>query len=468
MNNMTYQIKENAKNVWIRDNENTQDLSPLTDANSVYFNSGRTLEQELGKGVMESNIVTVNSSMEKVIDEAYDGVYESCVFKGKTKWIDNDTQEILDDFVNGRNLSLIDCKMPVLTTTGKNLFDGLSYIDGFIAQGNNYTVSSDNDVTSILVNVNKNTDYILSAKTKFSRSIVGGSLTPISIGTKTTNLNSERVGNTIKFNSGIYTYIIIYLNETKINIEDIQVEEGSVATPYEPYKSNILSTSEEIILREVGGVRDSYDALTGEYVQCIGEIVLDGSEGWGGSGLANQEETLIFQYNVSSNQNIPNPKPSSLPICDKFASNRRTEDDAEGILRFNGTNRHGFYIRIQKSRLSTPDYIGFKQWLSQNPITVQYELEAPVTTIVEPSTIPFIYQNGHIILESGYEGQSLTPILEYTTITNRTGQVENVAKTIRQHEAQLTLLEKMLITNIIELDYNNTLMALNLKMDEVK
>ena len=84
MNNMTYKIKENAKNVWIRDNENTQDLSPLTDANSVYFNSGRTLEQELGKGVMESNIVTVNSSMEKVIDEAYDGAYESCVFKGKS------------------------------------------------------------------------------------------------------------------------------------------------------------------------------------------------------------------------------------------------------------------------------------------------------------------------------------------------------------------------------------------------
>ena len=62
MNNMTYQIKENAKNVWIRNNENTQDLSPLTDANSVYFNNGRTLEQELGRGVMESNIVTVNSS----------------------------------------------------------------------------------------------------------------------------------------------------------------------------------------------------------------------------------------------------------------------------------------------------------------------------------------------------------------------------------------------------------------------
>ena len=111
----------------------------------------------------------------------------------------------------------------------------------------------------------------------------------------------------------------------------------------------------------------------------------------------------------------------------------------------------------------------FKQWLSQNPATIQYILAEPITTIVEPSTMtPFAYQNGHVILESGYEGQSLLPTLEYSTVVNRTGQVENVAKTIQRHETQLTLLEKMLIGNIIELDYNNTLMALNLKMDEVK
>ena len=120
-------------------------------------------------------------------------------------------------------------KAPTLHTIGKNLFDGVSYIDGFIASANDYVVSRDTDVVSILVNVNKNTDYILSAKTKFSRSIVGGSLTPISIGAKTTNLNSERVGNTIKFNSGDYTNIIIYLNNTKIDIEEIQVEEKAKA-----------------------------------------------------------------------------------------------------------------------------------------------------------------------------------------------------------------------------------------------
>ena len=59
--------------------------------------------------------------------------------------------------------------------------------------------------------------------------------------------------------------------------QSIQVEQGSIATPYEPYKSNILTTPEEVVLREVNGVRDTLNLMTGEYVQRIGEVVLDGT-----------------------------------------------------------------------------------------------------------------------------------------------------------------------------------------------
>ena len=53
-------------------------------------------------------------------ENVLDGAYESCVLKGKTKYIDNDTQEILDTFQNGRNLSLIDVKSPILTNLDAN------------------------------------------------------------------------------------------------------------------------------------------------------------------------------------------------------------------------------------------------------------------------------------------------------------------------------------------------------------
>lgn len=109
----------------------------------------------------------------------------------------------------------------------------------------------------------------------------------------------------------------------------------------------------------------------------------------------------------------------------------------------------------------------FKQYLQSNPITVQYQLATPITTIVEPLSIPFAYQNGHVILESGSEEQSLLPTLEYSTVVNRIGQVESVAKVIQKQEKQLTMLEQMLIQNIIGLDYNNTVLALNLEINEV-
>ena len=81
---MSYTINPNAKNRWVRNAENTMDLSLETDASSVYLDNGRTLEQELGEGSMVSNVVTVDSAMSKVIDGTLDGAYESLVFKGKS------------------------------------------------------------------------------------------------------------------------------------------------------------------------------------------------------------------------------------------------------------------------------------------------------------------------------------------------------------------------------------------------
>ncbi len=42
-----------------------------------------------------------------------------------------------------------------------------------------------------------------------------------------------------------------------------------------------------------------------------------------------------------------------------------------------------------------------------------------------------------------------------------------MAKTIQRQEKQLTMLEKMLIQNIINLDYNNTLLTLKNEMEEM-
>ena len=56
--------------------------------------------------------------------------------------------------------------------------------------------------------------------------------------------------------------------------ELIQIEYGTQATSYEPYKANILTVNEEVELRSNGSVYDELDLLTGKLTQRIDE---DGS-----------------------------------------------------------------------------------------------------------------------------------------------------------------------------------------------
>ena len=168
------------------------------------------------------------------------------------------------------------------------------------------------------------------------------------------------------------------------NISHIQLEPGT-ATSYEPYKSNILRPTEDIVLREVNGAKDTYNALTGEYVQRIGERVYEQG------------------------------------------------DELNSLVKTDMAN-------------------------------TQYELATPIATIVKPSTIPFAYANGHIILESASSKQSLLPRLKYRVVASRTGQITQNSKIIMQHEKRITSLEDLLLTQIVEMDYERVLLQFDYEL----
>ena len=391
-------------------------------------------------------------------------------------------------------------KMPIVRNCGKNLFDG-TYIEGFVVDGNNYTVSYDTDVTSILVKVNKNTDYILSTKTYFNRSEIGGSIQPISIGTKTTKIKNYRTGNTITFNSGEYTNIILYLNSSKIDIEDIQIEEGTTATSHEPYRGNdiciaqgeidlpkdmfeqggfstnngstyetmkynsatrlrskslikvkpnttyyiknnlprvifnlyqwnasvefmqgtsktnnasellftttndthyihflfskygnenitvsefdwnffqLLELDSTVQLRSLpNGVKDELNLLNGEYIQRVGEVVLDGSsdEGWqvaaahtGGSTRMETQCISGLFVGVETSNDTPNMKCDQY---DAFNFNALYGGGKEGIAFYSNT-----HVVVYDSKYTNIN--SFLARLQKNPITVQYQLAEPI------------------------------------------------------------------------------------------
>lgn len=171
-------------------------------------------------------------------------------------------------------------KLPVLTTVGKNLFNYLSY-----QEKKDYTKYEPekiiiNSPTQFLPTqydlfLEEGKTYVISCEKTSGAEISVRKSDGSSLLYDATSTNCKKV-----FVAENNTFL--RLSNREIINEDvwfsnIQIEEGSTATPYEPFKSNILSTSEDVVLRGIGDIQDELDLLTVEVTERIGEVVLDGS-----------------------------------------------------------------------------------------------------------------------------------------------------------------------------------------------
>ena len=148
---------------------------------------------------------------------------------------------------------------------------------------------------------------------------------------------------------------------------NIQVEEGAVTTPYEPYKVDKIDILTTAPLRGLpNGARDSIGS-DGVLTRKVGKVVLNGSENW----VLDNTFTNIIEF---ANAHSASTHQSKL-VCDKIINCKYVPgDDFEYISK--GDNF--INIKILKSKLTTQDVAGFKAWLQTNPVTVYYELAEPV------------------------------------------------------------------------------------------
>lgn len=317
-------------------------------------------------------------------------------------------------------------KAPVLKSVGKNLgkhrsnweANGLTFtntkkgvsVNGTATELTDYYITTRTGLVNVetldeLNSLPVGTKLILSnnlGKNSYMSYMLNGE---VGYGDKITIQNDmEIVGAFVRFQKGD---VCKNLNLT------IQLEKGTVATPYEPHKSNILSTPEDLELRGIGNVKDTLNLMTGELTQRIGEIVLDGSENWktdiNGAGVKR-----YFLEGVGSDlsDNISN---SSSLLCDKFkaSSNIWTEtNDSTQIIKSNGI----YFIDSSVDSLDA-----FVNKLKTTNIKVQYSLiEKPVKT-VDLSILDqnggtqenlHSFANGHLQVSSEAEN-SLLPSVQY-------------------------------------------------------
>ena len=352
------------------------------------------------------------------------------------------------DYFTGMQSVVMQNQMPILHTMGKNLFNGV-YSDNYL-QGGEETVfrpsNGDKKTRGFLVKCKPNTTYTVTRSFISNRFTIGGFPTPLKDNDYyVTYKVTENTFTTDGTNIYVYVYVSNEAEEPKVLFEESQV-----ATLYEDYKTSILSLSEEIVVRSLpNGICDTLNVLTGEYTQRIGEIE------WNGS--SNENWSKITERNNWTNgiENITTfsfPKPSNCILTwsregnefaylsNKFPSvqsvDRYAKEDKEKLM-FDTVD---IKMGVLKTKLDTQDVDGLRLWLSQNPITVQYELTEPIITTIDlnvvdqdGNTIPKIKSyNGVTHLEVTVPQQSLLPNVSAEVATDNSKDMSSL--TVKHQE----------------------------------
>ena len=194
--------------------------------------------------------------------------------------------------------------------------------------------------------------------------------------------------NTTKILIGICTDSNYEISRPEVRL-NIKLEYGDVATKYVPYQEN----KNKIILNEPlrgieGGAKDRIIKKNGQWFieRNCGELTFNGSEGWhiGYGGETGDQNK--FEYSIRGNTTLSGSNYKSL--CDKFNFQNTSAVPNVGNYRisYDGVANKGIFILFNPSTDIIPlhDINAWKRWLSNNPVTVLYQLATP---IYEPLSI---------------------------------------------------------------------------------
>lgn len=252
------------------------------------------------------------------------------------------------------------------------------------------------------------------------------------------------------------SYIKIQYYISQLRLDAIQLEEIK-KTNYAPYRQN----KKDILLNKYGfdeGLRglktkhDELNSISNIATKRIDKYTFTGDENWvlglQNNGWGEFEDTLVF-YIVEFDK----MSDCTELICNRFPNINVINTNVEGICNNFFSSKAHPVIRIKKSKLSSQNAEGFKQWLRENQTVIYYELSRPIKTpLSENINLKTFGEKTYIRFENALSGTSSfkVPVNAAATISrlNR----ENKAL----EEENLKLKENMIETSksLIEVDTN--------------
>ena len=351
---------------------------------------------------------------------------------------------ILEGNYTNENISYFEgmasVKMPVLTTTGKNLFNltSLNPQSGVIINEQSpnklsWEISEWSywHLYSQPVYVGKGTIITIG-----STSMTNCNINVNNYSTKETiiNIDKSMLKTTIESPSD-YIYFDFRSNNTnlKCSVSEFRVNVGSTLQPYESHKSNILTVNEEVELGSIENVRDELNLLTGELTQKTTESYIN---------------NFTARWFVGANKNLPfyiykriGRMSGSDFICDKLpvcltpTINTNYECLAKGNYEFGD-----IIMYIPQNNITTLDEA--VQRLNSYNAKIRYVLNNPTIKTVDLSD-NVVYSYDEVTHYDGSsESGSLVPTLAVKVPTNVNAVISSQRATIQEQTEQINTLEK--------------------------
>jgi len=264
----------------------------------------------------------------------------------------------------------------------RNLFDKNNIIIGKRLDGSGLPIVTDNDyfTTNYFIEVKPNTIYHLTSIINQSKCIC------------CYDKNKNFIERLIYLN----TYTFTTTNDTafikismKTNeIDTLQLEQGTTATPYVPHEEQDYSIFVQQPMRSIGDVRDGFVKVDGNWYErhYIGRYIFTGEENFNVKNI--EDENILFQLDFSFAKN------NSEVLCNNLKKiNNIWANNIEGIEIADKKLR----IRINKKSLTditTKDKAtaSFKSYLAEryvngNPVYVNYLLADPLDLPCTPEQV---------------------------------------------------------------------------------
>ena len=297
---------------------------------------------------------------------------------------------------------------------------------------------------------NTNAPFIsLRQKDDYNKSFINARFTN---GILNTTFLANNVGDRVEFFAGVDKG-----NKGGCRVEfwDVSITEelSNEDLPFQPYLKDTNSIAiDSPLMRLPNGVCDEI-TRDGKLIRRVGKIVLNGSEDWrvtlNTDNITNRYDfkfDKFKRYDGIVDGVMPNMYCDSLPLetfTDIYQGNKA------GLTHYwSNNNLQTITIGLKDSKTLTE----FKQWLSQNPTTVYYELSTPVITEF-PAPCLRIFKDGQITFNT-----LVIPESNHVVQLNKSAQIESTNKEVNRLENRVANLENFYDDVILETSYKLALL----------